>query len=83
MGNGVPLHVQLIPGTREKGTDKDFFQPYREPFQVPLPEKGKVCWEKSAQGIRQISPVPSEEGVPAALAKPEPVGRSDKGGPTV
>jgi hypothetical protein len=50
---------------------------------VSLPEKGKACWEKSVQGIRQISPVPLVEGVPTVLTKLGTVGRSNKGGPTV
>lgn len=40
--------------------------PYREPTQVPLAEKAKACQGNRAKGNRQIGPVPSEEGVPAA-----------------
>ena len=52
---------QLHPGTREKGVE----YPYRELTQVPLAEKAKACRSTSVKGIRQISSVTSEEGVPA------------------
>ena len=78
-----PAMVRVAPGAREKGTVKDFFYSYREPSLVPHAEKAKVCLVRSTEGIRQISPVPLVEGMPTALTKLEPVGRSDKEGPTV
>ena len=44
-----------------------------------LAEKAKVCQDNPSKGIRQVSPVPSVEGVPAK----ELAGRSDEGTPTV
>ncbi len=78
-----PAMVRVAPGARENGTCKDFSYSYREPSLVPHAEKAKVCLVRSTEGIRQISSVTSEEGVPTALAKLGPVGRSDKEGPTV
>ena len=40
-------------------------KPYRELTQVPLAKKAKVCRLNPGEGIRQTSPVPSVEGVPA------------------
>ena len=34
--------VQLMPGPREKGTEKDIWHLYPEPAQVPQGEKPKV-----------------------------------------
>ena len=62
-------------GTREKGA----CDPYQDPTQVPLVKKTKACRHTVAKGIRQISSVTSEEGVPA-LKK---AGRSDEGALTV
>ena len=66
---------RLIPGAREKAIE----WPYQKPTQVPLVEKTKACRHKLAKGIRQISSVTSEEGVPA-LKK---AGRRDQGALTV
>ena len=51
----------------EKDWGKDPLRPYLEPTQVTLGEKPKACRVNAGEGIRQISPVPSEEGVPAVL----------------
>jgi hypothetical protein len=32
--------------------------PYREPTQVPLGEKPKVCWDTPVEGTRQTSLIP-------------------------
>jgi hypothetical protein len=63
------------PGAHEKGLR----EPYQDPTLVPLVKKTKACRLTVAKGIRQISPVTSEEGVPA-LKK---AGRSDEGALTV
>ena len=44
--------------------EKNPKESYQEPAQVPLGEEPKVCECKLGKGIRQIGPVPSEEGVP-------------------
>ena len=66
---------RAMPGTREKGTR----DPYQDPTQVPLVKKTKACRHTVAKGIRQISSVTSEEGVPALKR----AGRSDEGALTV
>jgi len=71
------------PGAREKGTGKDSGWPYPEPTQVPLGEYPKAYRGNPVEGSRQIGPVTSGEGVPAALLKCGAAGRSDQGGPTV
>ena len=63
------------PGAHEKG----LHEPYQDPTQVPLVKKTQACRHTVAKGIRQISSVTSEEGVPA-LKK---AGRSDEGALTV
>ena len=45
----------------------DFEHSYPEPAQVPLGKKPKVCGSNLAKGTRQISPVPSVEGIPALV----------------
>ena len=65
----------VTPGAHEKGLQ----EPYQDPTQVPLVKKTKACRHTVAKGIRQISSVTSEEGVPA-LKK---AGRSDEGALTV
>ena len=61
------MGVRPISGAHEKPERMDLLQSYREPSLVPLPEKGKACWEKSVQGTRQISLVSSVEEMPAVL----------------
>ena len=76
--------VQPIPGANEKGVGKEPPRPYREPTQVPLGEKPKAYRATPGEGTRQISPVPSVEGVPAVLAfMAGTAGRSGKGVLTV
>jgi hypothetical protein len=71
-GDGVS---RANPGAHEKDAE----DPYRDPTQVPLVEKTQACRFTLAKGIRQISPVTSEEGVPALKR----AGRSDEGALTV
>jgi hypothetical protein len=40
--NNVLMYISLMPGLREKGTEKKFKYSYPEPTQVPLGEKPKV-----------------------------------------
>jgi len=54
---------------RENAGGKDPRRPYLERTHVPLAEKAKACRVMGPQGIRQISPVRSQEGVPAPPAK--------------
>ena len=57
--------VRLIPSAHEKKEEMSLVYPYRELTQVPLAEKAKVYRLNPGEGTRQISPVPSVEGVPA------------------
>ena len=65
----------VTPGAHEKGLQ----DPYQDPTLVPLVKKTKACRHTVAKGIRQISSVTSEEGVPALKR----AGRSDEGALTV
>lgn len=54
-----------MPGARENGKGKDPERPYLELTLVPLGEKPKARRRNAVEGIRQIGPVSSVEGVPA------------------
>ena len=60
----LPIVNTLSPW---KGNTSDLYNLYPEPAQVPLGEKPKVWWDNPFEGIRQISPVPSVQGVPATV----------------
>ena len=77
MGIAGLCSVQPVSGARENGIGKNQEQPYQEPAQVPLGEKPQMCECKGAKGTRQISPVPSEEGVPVVVSQDAIAGRSD------
>ena len=47
---------------------KNLKQPYPEPALVPLGEKPKMWEFNLVQGIRQISPVSSVQGIPAFVS---------------
>ena len=67
-----------MPWPREKEEEKDYMYSYPEPAQVPLGEKPRVWGSNLAKGIRQNSPVPSEEGIPAIVLLVNAItGRSD------
>ena len=77
------MPVQISPRAHEKELAKNLLNSYLELAQVPLDEKSKTFRENFLKGIRQISFVPSEEGMPASRAQHGEGGRSDKGTPTV
>lgn len=61
---GLRKGVGPNPGALEKRNGSDSECPYPEPAQVVLAEQAKAWQENQGKGIRQVRPVPSEEGLP-------------------